>query len=357
MDRAAAEAPTRRHPDPGADRRPRRGVGARARRAGPPDHPRPTPASFSTPTAGTGSLATCKPPASGATSPISRCPQGSARDEVRPRGHCRRRGSVQMTGHSTLDPSFDTHFPSPDAVRSLQMQVRAYAAQRADTPLAPVRASSAASRRRTTSRSTSSTAASATPTCTRPATSGAARDLPDACPATRSSAASRAVGAHVTKFKVGDLAGVGCMVDSCRTCPSCREADLEQYCDEGADAHLQRPRQATGRADLRRLLRDASSSTSASSLQDPRRASTRRPPRRCSAPASPPTRRCGTGRSAPGQKVGVVGLGGLGHMGVKFADALGAPTSSLFTTSPGKDEDAQRLGAARGRRLEATRTR
>ena len=83
----------------------------------------------------------------------------------------------------------------------------------------------------------------------------------------------------------------------------------------------------------------------------PRQAGPRPRPRRCCAPASPRTRRCATGRWARAQKVGVVGLGGLGHMGVKLAHAMGAHVV-LFTTSPGKKEDAQRLGAARGRGLE-----
>ena len=61
------------------------------------------------------------------------------------------------------------------------------------------------------------------------------------------------VGGSVTRFKAGDLAGVGCMVDSCRTCPDC-QAGLEQYCQTGRDADLQQPGQAPGRDDLRRLF-------------------------------------------------------------------------------------------------------
>ena len=91
--------------------------------------------------------------------------------------------------------------------------------------------SRAASRPSTTCRSRSSSAASATPTCTTPATSGttSCRRSTRACRATRSSAASTKVGSAVTKFKAGDLVGVGCLVDSDRTCPNCKDG-LEQFC-------------------------------------------------------------------------------------------------------------------------------
>ena len=79
-------------------------------------------------------------------------------------------------------------------------------------------------------------------------------------------------------------------------------------------------------------------------LQRVRASSTRPVPPRCCAPASPRGRRSGTGTWGPGSKVGVVGLGGLGHMGVKLAHALGAHVV-LFTGSPGKTADARRLGA------------
>ena len=174
-----------------------------------------------------------------------------------------------------------------------------------------------------TSRSTSSTAASATPTCTWCATSGTshAHRLPVRARATRSSAASTKVGAAVTKFKDGDLVGVGCMVDSGRTCPSASDG-LEQYCRTRSCTYSC-PTGTLGGRHLRRLLRAASSSTSTSCCAS-RRTSTPPARRRCSAPASRPTRRCATGTSAKGKKVGVVGLGGLGHMGVKFAHAFGA---------------------------------
>ena len=92
---------------------------------------------------------------------------------------------------------------------------------------------------RTTCASTSSIAASAIPTCTRPAANGTASSYP-CVPGHEIVGRVTAVGAEVTKFKVGDLVGVGCMVDSCPHCQSCDDG-LEQYCDERLDRHLQRP--------------------------------------------------------------------------------------------------------------------
>ena len=149
------------------------------------------------------------------------------------------------------------------------------------------------------------------------------------------------VGSGVKKFKVGDLAAVGCMVDSDRTCPECK-AGLEQFCNN-LDPHLQLPRQRHRRGDLRRLLGFASWWTSTLFCTS-RRIWIPPEPRRCSAPGITtysPMRHWGV---AKGKKVGVAGLGGLGHMAVKFSHALGAHTV-VFTTSPSKADDAQRLGA------------
>ena len=152
-----------------------------------------------------------------------------------------------------------------------------------------------------------------------------------------------AVGAEVRKFSVGDTAAVGCLVDSCRTCPSCK-AGLEQYCETGGmvmtynspDAHL--PGQMTY----------GGYSTSITVTED---FVLKVPPSLDPAGAAPllcagittysPLRHWGAG---PGKKVGIVGLGGLGHMGVKFAHAFGAETV-LFTTSANKVADGKRLGA------------
>lgn len=149
------------------------------------------------------------------------------------------------------------------------------------------------------------------------------------------------VGAAVTRFKRGDVAAVGCMVDSDRTCPNCREG-LEQYCPNFTltynfpDKHGAGPVTYGGYSD---------------SIVVDERFVLRVPPNLSLAGAAPllcagittysPLRHWGVSK---GQKVGVVGLGGLGHMGVKFAHAMGAHVV-VFTTSPGKTEDAKRLGA------------
>jgi uncharacterized zinc-type alcohol dehydrogenase-like protein len=150
-----------------------------------------------------------------------------------------------------------------------------------------------------------------------------------------------AVGSGVTKFTVGDTVGVGCLVDSCRTCPNCR-AGLEQYCDNGmvmtygsTDKYLGGPtlggyaQSIVVTEDF--VLRIPANLDLASSA-----------PLLCAGITTySPLRHWKVG---PGQKVGIVGLGGLGHMGVKFARAFGAHVV-LFTTSPGKAADAKRLGA------------
>ena len=149
-----------------------------------------------------------------------------------------------------------------------------------------------------------------------------------------------AVGGGVTKFQVGDLVGVGCLVDSCRTCPDCR-AGLEQFCPGmvmtygSADPHL-------GGGTLggysQSIVVTEDFVLRLPAGLDPAAAA----PLLCAGITTySPLRHWQVG---PGQKVGVVGLGGLGHMGVKFARAFGAHVV-LFTTSPGKAADAQRLGA------------
>jgi uncharacterized zinc-type alcohol dehydrogenase-like protein len=149
------------------------------------------------------------------------------------------------------------------------------------------------------------------------------------------------VGTKVTKFKVGDTAAVGCMVNSCRTCPSCKEG-LEQYCDSWATFTYNSPDKHMGGPTF--------GGYSTGIVVD--EAFTLRVPAGLDLAATAPLLCAGVTtwsplrhwKVGPGSKVGVVGLGGLGHMGVKFARAFGAHVT-LFTTSPSKVQDALRLGA------------
>lgn len=149
------------------------------------------------------------------------------------------------------------------------------------------------------------------------------------------------VGSGVTRFKEGDLAAVGCMVDSCRKCNNCKR-DLEQFCENGMtmtygseDKHLGG---MTYGGYSQRIVCDEAFTLKVPTNLDPAAAS----PLLCAGITTySPLKRWG---AAKGKKVGVVGLGGLGHMGVKFAHAMGAHTV-LFTTSPGKVEDGKKLGA------------
>ena len=151
-----------------------------------------------------------------------------------------------------------------------------------------------------------------------------------------------AVGGGVKKFKVGDTVGVGCLVDSCRTCPNCRSG-LEQYCDAGmaggtyggTDKYFGTP--TLGGYSQSIVVTEDFVLRLPANL-DPAAVA----PLLCAGITTySPMRHWKVG---PGQKVGIVGLGGLGHMGVKFAKAFGAHVV-LFTTSPGKVTDGKRLGA------------
>ena len=149
------------------------------------------------------------------------------------------------------------------------------------------------------------------------------------------------VGASVTKARVGDLVGVGCMVDSDQTCPHCKNG-LEQLCSSmtltynSPDKHGTAPvtygGYSTGIVVSENFVLQIPSNL------DPAGAA----PLLCAGITTySPLSRAKVG---PGKKVGIVGLGGLGHMGVKFAHAMGANVVVL-TTSPKKREDALRLGA------------
>jgi uncharacterized zinc-type alcohol dehydrogenase-like protein len=149
------------------------------------------------------------------------------------------------------------------------------------------------------------------------------------------------VGSAVKKFKVGDIAAVGCLVDSCRVCSSCRSG-LEQYClnfpvftYNGTDKHL-------GGQTFGGYSESITVDEAYTLRVSPKANLAATAPLLCAGITTySPMRHWKVG---PGQKVGVVGLGGLGHMGVKFAHAFGAHVV-LFTTSPGKVEDGKRLGA------------
>ncbi len=149
------------------------------------------------------------------------------------------------------------------------------------------------------------------------------------------------VGAEVTKYKAGDLVAVGCMVDSCRHCASCSEG-LEQYCENGFTGTYGGVEKETGRPTnggySNKIVVDQDFVLSVSDKLDPAATA----PLLCAGITTwSPLRHWNVGK---GDKVGVVGLGGLGHMGVKLAHALGAHVV-MFTTSPGKADDARRLGA------------
>jgi uncharacterized zinc-type alcohol dehydrogenase-like protein len=150
-----------------------------------------------------------------------------------------------------------------------------------------------------------------------------------------------AAGSQVKKFKVGDIAAVGCMVDACGKCPNCLAGD-EQYCDvgfigtyNGEDKHLGG---MTYGGYSSHIVVDQNFVLTIPKNLDLKAAA----PLLCAGITTySPLRHW---KAGPGQKVGVVGLGGLGHMGVKIANAMGAHVV-LFTTSPNKKEDGLRLGA------------
>jgi alcohol dehydrogenase (NADP+) len=149
------------------------------------------------------------------------------------------------------------------------------------------------------------------------------------------------VGSGVAKFKIGDLAAVGCIVDSCRHCESCREG-LEQYCENGMigtynapDAHLGTH---TFGGYSERVVVDEDFVLHMPANLDLAAAA----PLLCAGITTySPLRHWKVG---PGQKIGIVGIGGLGHMGVKLAKAMGAQVV-VITTSAAKIDDAKRLGA------------
>ncbi|PAW94679.1 hydroxyacid dehydrogenase [Mucilaginibacter sp. MD40] len=149
------------------------------------------------------------------------------------------------------------------------------------------------------------------------------------------------VGDHVTKFKVGDLAGTGCMVDSCQVCENCKEG-LEQYCLEGNTQtynSMERDgsRPTYGGYSNTIVVREEFVLHISDKLDLAATA-----PLLCAGITTySPLRHWKVGK---GHKLAVLGLGGLGHMGVKFGVAFGAEVTVL-STSPSKEEDAKKLGA------------
>jgi uncharacterized zinc-type alcohol dehydrogenase-like protein len=151
------------------------------------------------------------------------------------------------------------------------------------------------------------------------------------------------VGSEVTRFKEGDLAGVGCFVDSCRVCANCKDGE-EQYCNNhlvstynGTEMDEKTP--TYGGYSSQIVVDENYTLSIPTNLPLPNVA-----PLLCAGiTTSSPLRRFNVGA---GQKVGVVGLGGLGHMGVKLAVSMGAEVT-VFSTSPSKEQDALNLGAHR----------
>jgi uncharacterized zinc-type alcohol dehydrogenase-like protein len=155
----------------------------------------------------------------------------------------------------------------------------------------------------------------------------------------------RAVGAQVTKFKVGDIGGVGCMVNSCRTCEHCQE-NLEQYCQNGATFTYDTPDSSSKAGYTQGGYSDKIVVTEHFVI---------RIPPGVNLAATAPLLCAGITTFSPmrywklrrGQRVGIIGLGGLGHVAVKLAAAHNARVT-VFTTSPGKVADLKRLGASEG---------
>lgn len=150
-----------------------------------------------------------------------------------------------------------------------------------------------------------------------------------------------AIGNHVKKYKVGDLVGVGCIVDSCGHCEYCEDG-IEQFCDEGVTFSFNSPDKISGGhtfggfsktyvCNEKYVLRMPAFENLAAAA-----------PLLCAGiTVYSPLKHWGAG---PGKKVGILGIGGLGHLAIKIAKAMGAEVT-VFTTSPNKVEDAKRLGA------------
>ena len=151
-----------------------------------------------------------------------------------------------------------------------------------------------------------------------------------------------AVGSEVTGFQLGETVGVGCMVDSCQRCPSCADG-LEQYCTNGFVGTYNGPtHEAPGHTLGGYAQRIVVDDKFVLKIRHPQDQLAAVAPLLCAGITTySPLRHW---KAGPGMKVGIVGIGGLGHMGVKIAHAMGAHTVA-FTTSEGKRQDAHDLGA------------
>ena len=151
-----------------------------------------------------------------------------------------------------------------------------------------------------------------------------------------------AIGSAVTRFAVGESVGVGCLVGSCRNCVSCDDG-LEQYCEHGfTGTYNGRSAEAPGHTLGGYSQRIVVDDHFVLKISHPKEQLAAVAPLLCAGITTySPLRHWGAG---PGKKVGIVGIGGLGHMGIKLAHAMGARTVA-FTTSEGKREDARALGA------------
>jgi uncharacterized zinc-type alcohol dehydrogenase-like protein len=149
------------------------------------------------------------------------------------------------------------------------------------------------------------------------------------------------VGSEVTKFAVGDAAGIGCFVDSCRVCPACTTG-IEQYCIKGSaqtynSTEMDRKTPTYGGYSNKYVI-DEKYALKVNAKENLAGVA----PLLCAGITTySPLKRWGTG---PGKKVAIAGLGGLGHMGVKIAAAMGAEVT-VISTSPSKEADARKLGA------------
>jgi len=157
------------------------------------------------------------------------------------------------------------------------------------------------------------------------------------------------VGSKVTKFKVGDLAGVGCMVDSCKTltgnsCDSCK-INEEQFCKDMKSVYNSKDRNGshfTYGGYSTQIVVDEHFTLNINNKMESRLAEVA--PLLCAGITSYSALSLQLGKNGAGKKVGIIGLGGLGHVAVKIATAMGAEVS-VFSSSPSKEQDAKKLGA------------